>query len=757
MNEQAFIKIKKDILEIIDSLKMPFKFEIEEQLKAQITLSKYLPNIEENIQALNLCLCKAKGYKKIELDFPDTLITSDEELSLKLELVRKNLAKHYALFLGEFFSVKANETEALIVYEDVKIFLHKTINRFSSFKEINVKILNFLAIFFEKNEIIFSICSFKKSLKDLFGFIEYLVNEKRGLQTIACVEKLTILENLELFSNKISAEINKSAYKIIYEMDALILYKSLLLQISLLTKSIFNGDFILKEFIVAFIEKFSDFSYPSKDDFDSIILLLYIVLEDKARKSMVGTSNIWINTLGYEIKEKLIGETEIGLQLLKFINSYEQKTSDKLAAKVRQFKNIDPVKVNPFLKIEEIAPEVIYRVFLENINRSTVSVKQAFFLTLKKNDYISLYPIEHYDETIAGIKNPLEKAIGFYKKKFIDAAKGIATKSFELIKNFESNVPSEKIELASSNEVSKNEGIVSVAHMKESLSKINAELKIFKSNLKSLCFGINIIYHPAHTNFEKEKYLKCPLAINTLVEIEKLKKEVGDFLKKNSLNKFSEKLINNILVLNKRISWFDSEAKPLRFFKQLFKRGYFSKDKIKFAKLKNRLDTKINFDAEIIFFKSQSFFSLLSYGVIRWPWLNKIFFATDWAEQLVFSKAIDQINEKKYDIKLAQYIANPSLDNECNCLSEIIELYNHITSARVGKQYSLVSIYSSLNSDVKSFESKVETLLAELSIRALPISKQNQTHRAQELFFDKKQEKYEAPFSFSAVNITKNR
>ncbi|MES2142068.1 MAG: hypothetical protein V4471_04185 [Pseudomonadota bacterium] len=756
MNEQAFIKIKKDILEIIDSLKMPFKLEIEEQLKTQITLSKYFPDIEENIQALNLCLCKAKSYKKIELDFPDTLITSDEELSLKLELVRKNLAKRYALFLGEFFSVKANELEALIVYEDVKIFLHKIINRFALAREINVKILNFLAIFFEKNEIIFSICSFKKALKDFFGFIEYLVDEKCGLQTIACVEKLNILENLEFFSNKIPAEINKSAYKIIYEMDVLLLYKSLLLQIRLLTKSIFSGDLILKEFIAAFIDQFSDLSCLNKDDFDSIILLLYLVLEDKARKPIVGTSSIWINTLGSEIKEKLIGETEIGLQLLEFRKSYEQKTPDKFAAKVKQFKDIDPVKVNLFLKIEEIAPEVICRLFLENINRSTVSVKQAFFLTLKKMDYISLRPIEHYDETIAEMKNPLEKGIGFYKKKFIDAAKGIATKSLELIKNFESNVPSEKIELAPSNEVSKNEGIVSAAHMKENLNKINEELQIFKSNLKSLCFGINIIYPPVHTNFEKEKDLKYPLAINILAEIEKLKKEVGEFLKKNSLNKFSEKLINNILFLNKRISWFDSEAKPLHFVKQLFRRGYFSKDKIRFAKLKNRLDTKIDFDAEISFFKNQSFFSLLSYGVIRWPWLNKTFFAADWAEQLVFLKAIDQINEKKYDIKLAQYIANSSLDNECNCLSEVIELYNHITSARVEKQYSLVSIYSSLNSDIKSFESKVETLLGELSTRALPIQKRNQTHRAQELFFDKKQEKYEAPLSLSAVNLTKN-
>lgn len=60
-----------------------------------------------------------------------------------------------------------------------------------------------------------------------------------------------------------------------------------------------------------------------------------------------------------------------------------------------------------------------------------------------------------------------------------------------------------------------------------------------------------------------------------------------------------------------------------------------------------KLNDKDDFKYEKDFFLKTNFYSLLSYGIIRWPWLNKEKFATAWSEQFFLLKIEGILSEKE--------------------------------------------------------------------------------------------------------------
>ena len=90
-------------------------------------------------------------------------------------------------------------------------------------------------------------------------------------------------------------------------------------------------------------------------------------------------------------------------------------------------------------------------------------------------------------------------------------------------------------------------------------------------------------------------------------------------------------------------------------------------------KIKSKLDENMNFNKYKGFFERESFWDLLNYGIIRWPWSNKEIFAIKWAEQLCLPMVLD----------LKEQLLNFELMSEEDSLEKILSLPKYVNPDKI--------------------------------------------------------------------------
>lgn len=163
-------------------------------------------------------------------------------------------------------------------------------------------------------------------------------------------------------------------------------------------------------------------------------------------------------------------------------------------------------------------------------------------------------------------------------------------------------------------------------------------------------------YNREYTDqFDLNQYLQL---VNKLDE--SINEEYGTKTQK-ILNEFEE--IN--FAIKERDCWFAEPEinKPSLVHKALH-RGYFNSN-FTIKKIEARFDSYPAYTDNNNFILERNFGTLLTYGIVRWPWMDKIVFARNWAEQLCLSKMITRTEGLK----------NKLLNNSSNDLiKEIIAL-----------------------------------------------------------------------------------
>jgi hypothetical protein len=717
MIERAPSEIISAISETITTLETPLRQLVKKELKEQVILSKYLPDSEKNVQFLTLCLYKAKGCKQIELDFLDLLLfTSDGNLNKKFETMQIKLAKRYAISVGNCDSYSKIKPPILLDYYSIVKFLHRLFNevKLDADDIVKEKSLDLLTLYLENKASPIS-DKFSGNLEVLFSYVLILIEGKYSLEAeVLYVKKLASLEKTEFFS-QLSIDMKISFYELIYEIDSLVLYRALLENLFLLVEQVFKDDLALIAFIRVLITQFMEQGGVTKNDFDSIIVLVYLALYQKQKMLFVGidTSNTWLNNLGLMLRDLMADKPS---QLSQFNVSYEQKTGTKLAVTIKKFVSGNYQGSRIFYG-NAINPKITSWFLLENINRSSSSVKEAFSSVLANSSHYFNSGYENSQDNEA--KKGFIKGMALLKTKYSESKeqlKGIV----ELF----SNRAQEKKTCQNFLQTEDSQP-VSLTNLQERLQKIVGELNCYTETINS-SFNINlevssfafknsrlnsVVINDSVTS--EENYLRLKIELETLEQIAR------NFISENCSIVLVKSLLNRILAIRKEYFTFQAnKLSLLAFIERSFKQGYFFNKQVKLRKLKVRLGKKISFEEERHFFYSQSFFTLLRFGIIRWFWIEKESFAKHWAKQLVLIKVADTIGERNYEQLLKTNVLSRGFASEAELGRELSELYQQVMSARE-KSCSIESPFPKLSQDIASLYAKIEKLVAEMASCAL--------------------------------------
>lgn len=123
--------------------------------------------------------------------------------------------------------------------------------------------------------------------------------------------------------------------------------------------------------------------------------------------------------------------------------------------------------------------------------------------------------------------------------------------------------------------------------------------------------------------------------------------------------------------------WFIKQTNKPSLLNKIFRRGYFSRN-FTIKKIKAYLNNDLSFDKFKNFIQKKNFWSLLSYGIIRLPWKNKIEFTKSWGEQLSLLHIMNQV--EKLIKTFAEEQDQEKILREIIDLSKKIIIYQNVTS-----------------------------------------------------------------------------
>ncbi len=714
LKEEGLEGIKKKILEVKEGLKTSLKQEIEKELREKELVEN--ENSEEiNKLYCELCLRKAQACKKIESDLPDSFASSAATRK-QLDSIRIKLAKFCAFSIDK---PSDEEQPEYVIYTYVKEFLtYPDVKLIDSDKEKILDLLDFLL------GITFSV-KFNKKHAHLFSYFNKFI-ERNKLSLAHCLTEIDGLKKLEYFSEQTFFTIKCKFYAVIRAIDASIIYNNLLTQIASRADKEFSDNETLKTFITCFVDQCNDtFSKNQSDNFDSAILLLYQALSRKrnALKTVASTSST--STAGSallrnieENLQKLRSEPELKSKPLEeFKISYEQKTGNKFLegslkegnfSKGMQLTRIDSVEINHYFLMKEI-------------NRCPLETRKAFDSALKKYEDNLLFsdnkkPRSNIEESkFRNLKGALFKKIGERKETiianlhhkigpisadFLALAQNTAEKVKNSVESFRSSPPKHIQPPSILFDSVKKEITSKLTTLNDRLNQLVFQLN-FHSLLKIRKINNKDILPDDMENImdrgEKISYFSSFNDKNlfTLQKIIKVEKDINSFYSE-IVNKF----IETIQKIKHSDSWFENTDQAGSA-EKIFKRGYLFKKHLKLDKLKREVGKKINFTNIKSFFLKQHFFSLLSYRIIRWPWMNKDDFAASWTEQLIFLKAIDDINEKNY---------------KSEDLSNVIEIYHQVISNKKEGNYSIAeNFHQYLINNITGYKCEIDKLLIDVN------------------------------------------
>ncbi len=617
MNEEIYDKralIKQEINNIKIST---LQTQLLSQFNHESNLDNFLSSLPKQvvINSLQRFEKKLKGYQQIEKDLPDNLIPNEESYVIlpKLNTLRLKLAILYAERLGNENIEEKNS------YNEIKLFILKIINFNLKLKyfDLSIKLLHKTI----------EDPSFNKEFIGVFDLLKLFVNERNYLPSEA---DLKYISNLGSDANE--EDIKKCFYGIIRELNKKILFKNLLNKLLEIIKNQNNSP--LMQFNIIFITKcLNNVSSLDANDLNQIVGLVYRALEHYYELIIMKKVSHFFN--------KMFNQKNLKDYLMEFEADFKEKTSGQIINyPVRHdFSN------NEKNTVENTTQELDLSIYFPiHINNEKIRVKfaesqQCFNGTLVKNINTNEHlAFNNFREELARISN---KAY-----EIIENAKAIASDAKENLGEFaETSADRLTSFLKKKSETSLEEHAQTDIDLNVSLNEAKAKLLPIREKLTTwnsiLIPNVGENYHNPRNQIDTSEFdlNQCLELVNSFTF--SLNEKFNGFIQQ-ILDEFEK--INNAL---QKDSWFAKpEIDKSSFFHQIFLRGYFS-DKYTIEKMKDYLKNDLSFATVNNLISKQSFWGLLSFGIIRWPWKNKIVFARTWAEQFCIPEVIIQTDELK--------------------------------------------------------------------------------------------------------------
>ncbi len=486
-------------------------------------------------------------------------------------------------------------------------------------------------------------------------------------------------------------EIRKCFYGIIRELDKKLLFQDLLNQLLKIVKST-NGS-PLMQFNIIFITKcLNNVSSLEAENLNQVIGLVYRALE-------VYTESITKKKALTAFK-KIFNQKNLNKYLIEFAKDFKEKTSGQIVNDPLRHDLSNDEKNALENNTQEFYLTIYFPTYINNekirakFAEAKFDYNQAFEKKITSNDNFSL---KYFRE---GLVNVISKS-----NKLIEKVKTLASDVKENLEEFAETSSNRLTSL-----IKKDSEILNPQEYEEtdemelnnSLTQATARLSSVKEKLNLWNSILNYSIEP-HVN-QQNQIDTSQINVNNCSEfIMALDKSINkefSLLMQQILEKFKE--INDNI--KKQGYWLEKPEvnKPSRFYKVLH-RGYFNID-FTIKKIKTTLGDVLSFEDINNFISKQSFWTLLlSYGIVRWPWMNKVFFAHTWAEQLCFPEVINKTEKLK--IKL---LNNKNED----LLEEIITLQKFLSPY---KTQAVVNIIIDFKKYIVDHLNQVETLELEIN------------------------------------------
>lgn len=594
-----------------------------------------LPFIIEN--ALQRFEAKIKICQRIEIDLSDHLISPGDYLLLsgKLDTLRLNLAILYA---------NANEIEITNEksnYKQIKDFILKIL----SFKEIQLK-LKYFDLTIKLLEKTIEDSQFNKEFMGALDLLKIFLNEP-GYHPNE--QDLEYIRNLGRETN--GEDIRKCFYGIIHELDEKLLFQDLLKQ---LLKKIKNQDNSpILQFNIILITKCLNDPEMNNGDLNQLINLACHALNHY---------NELVITKKYYVISKIFNPNLIDL------NDFKKDLKEKISSSIiNNLVNNSTQEEEPY-RVANILQGLDFVVYFPAyINNEKIKAK----FSETKSDYSQILEKETtinerftFRQLRGGLVKFSNKAHGI-----IENAKAMAS---DVKENLEKLVETSADRLA---EVFKKNLETSYQEENPKIDmNLSASLNLAKeeiSAIKKILDVWNALLTPnvetcensrAHIETSQLDLNQCLELVNSFTVI--LNEKFTGFIQQ-ILDEF--KKINDTL---QKDSWFAKpEIDKSSFFYQIFHRGYFSGN-YTIEKIKDYLKNDLSFATVNNLISKQSFWGLLRFGIIRWPWINKIIFAQNWAEQFCLTDVIKEIEKVKRTLATDR--------DEEKILNEVIEISNQL-------------------------------------------------------------------------------
>lgn len=639
--ETKLLGLKESILREISNLKaVSLKESFENYFNNECALNDYLndPLVNEVVfKALERCLCRVKGYQKIDADLPDSLISEGDACLVKpkLDKIRLKLADLYANILANNTS---KEPDVKNSYVEIKCFFYTVYQ--SDIKKVSfsnkLKIFNLLINLLEKKDDI-ALEKFHEEFTPLFLFIKSLIDKQKNIGKILTYPgklrgKPTQLES---YTSENILAIKKDFYSIIRDKNEKIIYQDLLEQLFNLANEQFSASF--KEFSVKFVNQSFYGTDMTPSDFKLVIGLVYRALENSHRnnKKTAQNADLLFNTF-----KKVMGKKSLIDHLKEFETDFEEQTKQRIP-------NIENIGKN---KVIEKFNKSLSEFNLTNVTEHKISMRYLIGSTKKFKNIAFLG-----GETLYKVKEHITSASENLNGIFSSVAENVKVKNdlntLNEIKEIRQDSEGEKINLnplkvKSSDFLKKLEILENKIYPFISKMSVTEELNISRINVNPFSLEDKGIY-----------------------------KKVDEYIEsfKDNHSNLIQKLLNLLIVekIKRENDWFDVNHKA-SLAERLFNRGYLSSNSL-IKKLKSKLDKNMSFIQYKNFFKEKSFWNLLSYGLIRWPWVNKEIFSIKWAEQLCLPTVLD----------LKEQLLNFPLMLEEDSLEKILSLSKYLNPDKI--------------------------------------------------------------------------
>lgn len=595
---------------------------IEDSIKNE-KMRNYLSKCLEHEEELNLNLPsflvekakqrfenKIKTCEQIVNDLPDWLIPGSGPLRKYLDTLRPMLARVYINTSGKI--IEHN-------YKEMKFFISKVLNLNSYQLKLNYFYLSIKLL--EKIETGKEESHCNKEFIGALDLLQKFVTEENYIPNEA---NLNYINDLEHGSNE--SDIRKIFYGIIHELDNKLLFQDLLKQLLEIIKNKNDSSLIL--FSSIFIEMCLADAQMEAEDLHQALHIMHSAFKDYNEQVKKKSNSFNLNRL---IRNDLIDLNQFEKDIQEKIS---RSITDNLANKSLQQES---VQVALILKEFDFGTFFTTDVNSKKLKRKLDDAKVNYNDTFKRKASADNFSSKFFKEGW--------KKISSTANQIIEKGKAITADTVENLEEFAENNANRVTTLIKkipAPSFSKKDEDTYQIDLNNSLTKDKEKLSSIEKKLNDWNLILNCV-KPLFNQHNQNDTGQIKITEN-IADFE----ESIDTLLKLQISKILDefKRINN--EIEKKDYWLaKSEINKISLSYKIFHRGYFNID-FSIKKLKADLGDTPSFDNINNFISKQSFWPLLfTYGIVRWPWLNKTTFAHTWAEQLCLPGVISQTEELK--------------------------------------------------------------------------------------------------------------